>query len=468
MGKVKRSSKTMPSTLDLENTPPSKVMAATVLSVCALCALLLIWAAVGELDIIATAEGKLIPQSFIKIVQPTENGVVQAILVKEGQRVDAGQVLMRLDPKQAEADTRTLAAELQNKDLQLRRIDAELSGNVLLPKGTDTASAEDAALFAQVSAQYRDRRQNYTDALGAEREQLKRAQSELQANKETLTKLRTSVPILKATAEGYQSMGKDGYVAYLQVQDKLREYQERAQDLKSQEATVSSLEAAVAQSTKKIEQVTSNYRSTLQNERVEAQVLHKKMTEELGKQVHRASFLELKAPQAGIVKDLGTHTLGTVVSPGTILLTLVPDNEPLVAEVQVKNDDVGFIVEGQAAKLKLMAYPFQKYGMLEAKVLHMGPDAQDAAANQSSATNNLQSSGTGKTSSAGSMGTPASTANYKALVTPHAQTLTAQGQSFKLLPGMQVVAEIHLGRRTVLEYLLSPVQQALQTSGRER
>jgi HlyD family secretion protein len=457
-------------TLDLENTPPSRVMAATVAAVCGLCALLLIWAAVGKLDIIATAEGKLVPQTFIKIVQPSDSGVVEAILVKEGQRVQAGQVLMRMDRTQSEADTRTFAAELQNKDLQLRRIDAELGGSILMPKGVDTNTAERAALFAQVSAQYRDRRQSYTDALNAEREQLKRAQSELQSGKETLTKLRQSVPVLKATAEGYESMGKDGYVAALQVQDKVREYQERAQDLKSQEATVASLEAAVAQSHKKMEQVTSNYRSALQNERVEAQVLQKKMAEELNKQTHRATFLELKAPQAGIVKDLGTHTLGTVVSPGTILLTLVPDNEPLVAEVQIKNDDVGFILEGQKAKIKLMPYPFQKYGMLEAKVQHIGPDAQDAGGAQGNApTSNPQSSGTGKSSNmGGGMGGQASMANYKALVMPIAQTLIAQGQSFKLLPGMQVVAEIHLGRRTVLEYLLSPVQQTLQTSGRER
>ncbi len=445
---------------DIENTPPSKVMATTVLTVCGLCAILLIWAAVGELDIIATAEGKLIPQTSIKIVQPAENGIVQDILVKEGQRVEAGQVLMRMDGKTSEADTRTLQAELHNKDLQLRRIDAELSGQGLAGKANDSA-----ALFAQVTAQHRDRNQNYQDTLSAEREQLRRAQSELQANKETLTKLRQSVPVLKATADGYQSMGKDGYVANLQVQDKVREYQERAQDLKSQESTVTSLEAAVAQSNKKIEQITSNYRSTLQNERVEAQVLQKKMVEELNKQLHRANYLELKAPQAGIVKDLGTHTLGTVVSPGTIMLTLVPDKEPLVAEVQVKNDDVGFILEGQSAKLKLMAYPFQKYGMLVAKVNHIGPDAQDAGGSQNAPTNNPQSSGTGKS---GNMGAPASSANYKALVTPNAQALVAQGQSFKLLPGMQVVAEIHLGRRTVLEYLLSPVKQTLQTSGRER
>lgn len=446
--------------VDIENTPPSKAMAATVLTVCGLCAILLIWAAVGELDIIATAEGKLIPQTFIKIVQPAENGIVQDILVKEGQRVEAGQVLMRMDGKTSQADTRTLQAELHNKDLQLRRIDAELSGQGLVGKANDSAE-----LYAQVTAQHRDRNQTYQDTLSAEREQLRKAQSEVQANKEILTKLRQSVPVLKATADGYQSMGKDGYVANLQVQDKVREYQERAQDLKSQESTVMSLEAAVAQSNKKIEQITSNYRSTLQNERVEAQVLQKKMVEELNKQLHRARYLELKAPQAGIVKDLGTHTLGTVVSPGTIMLTLVPDKEPLVAEVQVKNEDVGFILEGQSAKIKLMAYPFQKYGMLPATVNHIGPDAQDAGGSQNAPTSNPQSSGTGKSSS---MAAPASNANYKAWVTPTVQALVAQGQSFKLLPGMQVVVEIHLGRRTVLEYLLSPVKQTLQTSGRER
>ncbi len=102
-----------------------------------------------------------------------------------------------------------------------------------------------------------------------------------------------------------------------------------------------------------------------------------KLEQEATKQRHKQTLLELKAPQAGKIKDVATHTIGSVVSPGTILLTLVPGNEPLQAEVMINNDDVGFVHEGQSVKLKLAAYPFQKYGMVEGKVTHVSADAAD-------------------------------------------------------------------------------------------
>ena len=169
-------------------------------------------------------------------------------------------------------------------------------------------------------------------------------------------------------------------------------------------------------------------------------------------------MLELKAPQAGIVKDVATRTIGSVVSPGTILLTLVPIDEPLQAEVMINNDDVGFVYEGQSVKLKLAAYPFQKYGMVEGKVTHVSADATDGQ-------------GQGKPNQSNQKGTndPINgQAGYKAIVTLNKQSLTASGKMFNLTPGMQVAAEINQGKRTIMEYLLSPVQGVFQEAARER
>ena len=167
------------------------------------------------------------------------------------------------------------------------------------------------------------------------------------------------------------------------------------------------------------------------------------------KQQHKNALQELKAPHAGVVKDVATHTIGTVVAPGTILLSLVPIDEPLMAEVMVKNNDVGFVRQGQTVKLKLAAYPFQKYGMVEGKVTHIGADASDAPPNNG-----------------GQSALPLT--SYKAIVTLDRQQLDAQGQRFTLTAGMQVVAEIHQGERTVLEYLISPVKGVFQEAARER
>jgi HlyD family secretion protein len=133
-----------------------------------------------------------------------------------------------------------------------------------------------------------------------------------------------------------------------------------------------------------------------------------------------------------------------------VLFTIVPQNEPLRAEVWVSNDDVGFVHEGQTVKVKVAAFPFQKYGMVEGKVAHVSADASDL-------------SRTGQQSAA-----PRESSRYKALVELVGQVLERDGVTHGLSPGMQVNAEIKLGERTVLDYILSPVQRAFHEAGRER
>lgn len=437
-----------PGLLAIQESPPQRLPRVVMYVVGVLFAILLAWAVYGKIDIIASAEGKLVPQTYVKIVQPADAGIVQEILVKEGQTVKAGQVLIRMDTQMANADQKTIDTELALRSLQLRRIDAELAGQPLMRKAADP---ED--LFLPVAAQYRDRRQSYQDALGQAEEGLTKAQRDYDSGKEVLAKLREVTPILKAQSESFTDMGKQGYVPQVTVRDKQRDYLEKASDLRAQKDTVASLAAAVAQASRQVSQITSKYRSDLQNERVEAEGQFRKLQQEQLKQEHKTGLLELKASQAGIVEDLATHTIGTVVSPGTVVLSLVPENEPLVAEVMVKNDDVGFVYLHQKVKVKIAAYPFQKYGMLDGEVIQVGPDASEAGSQvPKDSTKEKQP--------------PQLT--YKALIALKSQTLEAQGQTYKLVPGMQAIAEINQGRRTVMEYLLSPVQKTLHDSGRER
>ena len=170
--------------------------------------------------------------------------------------------------------------------------------------------------------------------------------------------------------------------------------------------------------------------------------------------------MELRAPQAGVIKDLATTTVGAVVQPGTVLMTLVPKDEPLFADVAIKNDDVGFVEVGQKAQIKLAAYPFQKYGMLTGTVTRVSADATE------SGKTNVSQHINGNTDEEASA---ASISTYKARIRLDNQTLTApQGNRLQIAPGMQIVAEINQGKRTVLEYLFSPVQKVLSESGRER
>lgn len=428
-----------PDILRLQQQPPSPLPRALLWSLLALLCCLLLWMVFGRLDIIAVAQGKLVPQSSVKIVQPADAGIVKEILVNEGEEVRAGQVLARMDAVYSDADSRTLKNELHLKSLQLRRIDAELGGTSLKRSGNDPPE-----LFAQVDAQHHARRQAYDDALEAARAQRDRAEQDLQSALEIESKLKQTVPLYREHDEAFRRLVKDGYVSKLMANEKSREHIEKEQELRAQNHAVQSLRSTIRQAEKQIAQITSNYYQELRNERVQAEGEHRKLQQDMDKQAHRHELLELKAPQDGIVKDIAARTPGTVVSPGAVLMTVVPKNDPIEAEVWVTHLDAGFVRPGQHAQVKLAAYPFQKYGMLEGEVSQVSPDSTEPDKTQRDAP------------------------GYRAVVRLPGHFLESSGHRHKLTPGMQVTAEIHLGNRSVLEYLLSPVQKTVFEAGRER
>lgn len=437
-----------PGLLSIQERPPAKLPRIVLYSIAALFAIMLFWAIFGKLDIVATAEGKLVPQTYVKIVQPAEAGIVQEILVREGQAVEAGQVLMRMDAKLTDADARTIYNEFNLKRLQLRRISAELAGQPMRSEAGDPPD-----LFAQVMQQHAAHRQAYLDALGQEQATISKTRHDLQAAEEILSKLNKVVPIYRRSAAAFEKLGQDGFFSPIAVEEKQRNQVEAEQDLRAQESTVASMKAMLAASEKKYAQITSSYQSELQNERVETESQFRKLREEWEKITHKTELLSLRAPQRGLIKEIATHTRGTVVSPGMVLMSLVPHDELLQGEILVRNQDVGFVHEQQRVKIKLTAYPFQKYGMIDGTVVHVGADAADLG---------------GVPAQSGNGDPAADTSRYKALVRLDAQYLETEGQRMRLSPGMQVQAEIHQGKRSVMEYLLSPVQKAVQEAARER
>lgn len=438
-----------PSLREIEATPPANALNATLWALVGLVAVLLAWALLAQLDIVATAPGKLVPATQVKLVQSAEPGIVREILVRDGDRVAAGQILLRLDATVAGADATTLANELMLKRITVRAIDADLAGKPLGTAGTDSP-----AIFTQVQAQFAARRQALLDALAQEEQASARARHDLLAATQLREKLSSTLPVLQQAAESHARLHKEGFVGELVANDKRREALEREGDLKAQQATVQALAAAVAQSERKREQLRSGYRADLLRERVEAAAVIQRLEQESHKSGLRAQLMEIRAPYDGIVKDLSVHTLGHVVQAGSPLLQVVPKGEVLRAEALLANEDVGFVEIGQTVKLKLAAYPFQKYGLLEGRVVQISADAiEQAEAARSAGTNPM----------AGAVQT------YKAIVELNEQALKLpNGKVLDIAPGMAATVEIHQGARSVMEYLLSPVQRVALEAGRER
>ena len=430
-----------------ENAPP---LPRVVLYVAlALFAVMLTWACFGRLDIIAVAQGKLIPGSYVKIVQPAESGVLRELLVGDGQEVKAGQVLLRMDTQVNDADRATVETDLMLRRLQLRRIQSELAGVPFTAKPGDRVD-----LVQQVTAQSLANRRAYESQLESEKATLAKAEQDLRGSIEMESRLKQTVPIYQDTEAAHQNLAKDGFISRLALLDKTRERIEKEQELKAQTHQVASLRASVEQSRKRLEQITSTYRQQLENERSDANGQRLKLEQEFGKQTYRRDQLELRAPQDGVVKDLATHTAGTVVSPGTILLTLVPHNDPVKAEVWVTNEDAGWVEVNQKVKLKLAAFPFNKYGMVNGRVETISPDAAELPDTRERDRKDTREH-------------VMPPSGFRTLVILDSPYLERDGKKFKVTAGMVVSAEVNLGSRTVMEYLLSPVQKVTREAGRE-
>ena len=424
----------------IDSAPPSQARRRLLRVLVALLGAAIAWACVGKLDVVVVADGRLAPRTQLKLVQPVESGVVREVLVTEGSSVLAGEPLVRLDAAIADSEARALRAELARRDLQRRRVDAELAG---VPPARHDDDPDD--VYAAALALFHANRRAHLDALAHEATAAERLAQDLAAAQSAERKLERVVPIVRSAAERYARLRSEGFMSELGALEREREHIEKVQDLASQRHVVAALEAACRQAAQRLAQLVSGYRAQLQAERAQADGEIARAGEALARQLHRADRVELRAPYAGIVKDVATHGHGTVVAAGTPLVTIVPAGEELVADVLVRHEDAGFVQVGQAARVKLAAYPFQKYGTIEGRVVHVAADASEP-----------QERATGAPS------------GYRARIALAAQALRHAGGTLELVSGMVVSAELRLGERRVVEYVLAPLQKAWHEAARER
>ncbi|MDZ7805093.1 HlyD family type I secretion periplasmic adaptor subunit [Thiohalophilus sp.] len=434
-----------PALLDVVNRPPPPLSRWILYTIALLLFILILWAVFGQLDIVARAEGKLVPQTRLKIVQPFEDGRVAQIRVREDEFVKQGQLLLVMDSRLSDADGNKLQMELQLSRLRLRSIEAELENREF-----DRLASDSEVAYDNLHQQFLERRKQYAFQINQRRAALDQARQDLEVAREIHKKLEETLPIYRANEEAVTRLGKKGYVTRTDILDKQRLRIETEQDLRAQEHKILSVRARIDELQEALKQLESNYRQELLTERIEIGNKIEQLEQDWFKQQYRNEQLELRASQDGYIKDLSVTTPGSVVPSGTVLLNIVPVEDPLLAEVYVSNRDIGFVKEGQRVRVKLMSYEFQKYGMIDAEVQSVNADV------------------TTRRESNGAAGSGNGNAGYKTLIKLHKQILERDGRRFRLRPGMQVTAEVKLGTRSVLDYVLSPITGALTDAATER
>ena len=401
-----------PRLLEVVNTPPLPLPRVMLYVLFALVLLLIIGSVFGQLDIVARARGKLVPQTRIKIAQPFEGGRISKILVKDGDIVKAGQSIMLMDTQLSEADTEKLRAELASSKIMLRSINAELED-----KDFNRREDDKAELFKNVHEKYEARRKSYLHTVTQQTAILNQSKQELSASNEIYEKLKQTLPIHQENEKNILKLGKKGYVSKLDILEKQRVRIEAERDVQAQKYTMQAAEERINETQGKLDEMKSQYKNQLIDEQIALKERVEQLDQDWLKQAYRNRLMKIKAPQDGFVKDIATNTEGSVVPAGTVLMNIVPINEPLLAEVYVSNQDVGFISAGQKTRIKLMSYQFQKYGMIDGEVDYISADA-----------NVTNSQNKGDSDEGGS--------GYKTIISLKDQFLERNNKKFLLRPGM--------------------------------
>ena len=450
----------LPAALEIVETPPSPLGRAIGATLIGLFVLGLAWSSLSHVDIVATAPGKIIPTGYSKVIQPFETGVVRAILVANGQNVNAGDVLIELDSTINEGETNHLRADLQSAQLDIARIHAALTDSddplaaFQPPEGVNPAllAIQRQFLLAQV-AEHRAK----IAALDGQRAQ---KEAELATISATVDKLEAVIPTIEERVNIRKTLNE--YGNKLQYYEVLQQLTESQQERLVQKSHLKEARAAVAAIIETRGQTKAEFRRTLFTELTEAERKAAGLAADLSKAEQRTKLQQLTAPVSGIVQQLAVHTVGGVVTPAQSLMVIVPNDSSLEIEAMVSNHDVGFVHAGDEVEIKVDTFDFTRYGLLHGRVLSISSDAivRDAASDKS----NEKQPG----SNAASSEPKGQELTYAARVSVDRTQMQVEDKKVNLSPGMAVTAEIKTGSRRIISYLLSPLIKYRQESLRER
>jgi hemolysin D len=450
----------LPAALEIIETPASPAGRAIGYAIVLFFAVAVAWACIGQVDVIATARGKIIPSARTKLIQPLEIGTVRAIHVQEGQAVQAGDLLIELDPTATVAEVDRLSVDLVAAELDAARLRAVLSD------ARDPLAAFVPPPAADAS-QVRLQRQFLFNQLAEQRAKLavldrQRAQHEgdRAAVAATVAKLTAAIPMLaeRASIKRYLAdQGTSSKMSALELEQSLTEYEH---ELLVQKSRLAEAEGALAGIAESRIQTAAEFRRTASGDLATAEQKVGGLTQELVKAVQKTSLQRLTAPVDGTVQQLAVHTIGGVVTPAQQLMVIVPRDSGLEIEAMIENKDIGFVAEGNPAEIKIETFNFTKYGLLHGTVMHLSRDTVAPDRADPGAADGRQQ----PPSQQSSQQEPV----YTARISLERDSMEVDGHPIALGPGMAVTAEIKTGRRRVIEYLLSPVLKYQHESIRER
>lgn len=437
----------LPGALEITQSPPSPAGRTIVWVLVTLFTIAIIWACLGQVDIVAVAEGKIIPSSQVKQIQPLERGVIRQILVQEGDKIKAGDPLVELDRTLTEADQQRLQQDLITQRLTAQRLSqlnewlrqGDFNQVCRLSEINDISAPEQQRdVQTQLMAQNCADHKAQTAALN---NQLQSRQAELQGSQAVIHKLEGTLPLITKRATSLKTLLDKKLGAeheYLQLE---QQRIEAVQNLVAEKARYQQLRSAIRETEQQMLALNAQAQARVLEQLTSTRREIAALTEELNKALDLNAKQILYSPVDGTVQQLAVNTVGGVVEPAQVLMLIVPSEGKLIVEAMLENKDIGFVQNGQNAEIKVHTFPFTKYGVIDAQVLNVSSDA---------------------------IATEQQGLIYKVKLLMDRSTLWVDEREVQLIPGMAVTAEVKTGKRRLIEYVMAPLLRYKQESVRER
>jgi hemolysin D len=441
----------LPAALEIQETPPLPISRYINWAIMLFFTFAVAWAWVGEVDIVSVAQGKIVPSGRVKVIQSLETGMVRQIHVKEGQHVNEGDILIELDTTLTGADREQIKEQQLALKLDRARLHTILEDIKNRPMSNDQEKVTndyfvelDKATINQIRLQ-KNRSQSqlnkYYARYEALQDEMKQRLAERGAVLHRIEQLDATIPLITERAKSLADLLKKDMVARAQWLELEQERIEQVKEREVQRNNQAMIDAAIASIKQHIAAQKAEFETQLLTDLADAENRITAFDQELVKAEQRVTSQQLTAPVSGMVHQLAIHTIGGVVTPAQELMHIVPDEDAIEVEAWLPNKDIGFVHEGQAAEIKVETFPFTKYGTIDGEISILSNDA-----------------------------TPDELLGlvYATRVRMYETTMKVKEKIVNLTPGMAVTVEMNLGKRKLIEFLLSPLLRYKDESVRER
>jgi len=424
----------------LEETGTPLIMRMVVLFGGAIVIVFMTWAMSMSVDEVAITSGEIVPLGKVQQVQHWEGGIIREILVRDGDTVKAGQVVMRLEPSMVRSELGQTRARLEALMAQKERLKAFIEERepdfVPLELHNKSLAEEQMDIYFQILQSRMTSRKIVEEQI----EQFKAEMAGLDARKQRVESQKAS---LKEEISLRQDLGEKGLIENpkilsLSLQRVLSGFEGELQEIAAtREKTV----RKISEMTSRLDELDQKLMEDALKELAEIDTELAQVQEILRRHETNLDFLSIRAPVSGIAHGLKTHTIGGVIPSGSTILEIVPEGRRLVAEVKITSRDIGHVRVGQQVLVKFTTYDFGRYGGVKGELVEI------------SATTFLDAAGQ---------------PYYKGIVRLEKGYIGLNPQINPVLPGMTVQADIKTGSKTVMEYLLKPIYTSAQHALRER